>query len=278
MNLPKAKGEESTMEKLIYLYGIIPAENEASPLPRLKGLDEVSDVYRLSFDEIDAVVCELDPEEYGEKELEKKTNDAKWLHQKAFHHHEALMKLYENNPIIPMKFCTIYANLESLKTTINQHKQRMMELLEDIADKEEWILKIYCETDKVKESVAGYNETIEAKKEEIAAMSPGRQYLEKRKLGQLIDQEADKEKQAFSEKIHDDLAALSIDTEVKKIWNKDVTRRTDEMCWNSVYMLEKSAVDNFLSAFKEKQKKWEDAGWHMEVTGPWPSYHFAKIS
>ena len=278
MNLTKAKGEESTMEKLIYLYGIIPAAANNQTLPLLKGLDGESDIFSLSFDEIDAVVCELDPEEYGEKKLEKKTNDAKWLHQNAFHHHEVLMKLYGNYPIIPMKFCTIYTGFESLKNTIDQHKQHMMKTLENIADKEEWILKIYCEADKVKESVAGSNETVESKKEEIAAMSPGRQYLEKRRLDQLIDQEAEKEKQAFSEKIHEDLAALSIDTEVKKNWNKDVTGRTDEMCWNSVYMLEKSAVDHFLSAIKEKQKEWEDAGWHMEVTGPWPSYHFAKIS
>ncbi|WP_249870430.1 GvpL/GvpF family gas vesicle protein [Oceanobacillus saliphilus] len=267
------------MEKLVYLYGIIPTkEKEKHPLPSLKGLDGESDVYSLPFDELDAVVCELDPVEYGEKELEKKTNDAKWLHEKAFHHHEALMKLYENYPIIPMKFCTIYSNHDSLLQTINHHKQRMMEMLDDIADKEEWILKIYCEADKVKQGVASYNEAIEAKKEEIASMSPGRQYLEKRKLDQLIDQETEKEKRAFSEKIHKELAALSVDSEVKKIWKKDVTGRTEEMCWNSVYMLNKSVVDDFLSIVKHQQEKWSVSGWHFELTGPWPSYHFAKVS
>lgn len=267
------------MEKLIYLYGIIPAkEKVVHPLPSLRGLDENSEVYSLPFEEIEAVVCELDPVEYGEKELKKKTNDVKWLHQKAFHHHEALMKLYEKYPIIPMKFCTIYSGHESLKKTIDTHQSHMLELLEDIADKEEWILKIYCEPDKVKETVAGYNEAIEAKKEEIASMSPGRQYLEKRKLNQLIDQETEKEKHAFSEKVHDELAVVSVDTEVKKNWNKDVTGREEEMCWNSVYMLENVAVEEFISVVKKLQEKWTESGWHLEVTGPWPSYHFAKIS
>ncbi|WP_067726050.1 GvpL/GvpF family gas vesicle protein [Oceanobacillus damuensis] len=267
------------MEKLIYLYGIIPAEeNDSSPLPSLKGLDGESEVYSIPFGEIEAVVCELDAAEYGEKELEKKTNDANWLHQKAFHHHEALMKLYEKYPIIPMKFGTIYSGAESLKNTIDSHKPNMIELLDGITDKEEWIMKIYCEADKVKDAVAGHNETIETKKEEIASMSPGRQYLEKRKLNQLIDQEAEKEKQTFSEKIHDELAALSVDNEVKKNWNKDVTGRVEEMCWNSVYLLEKSAVEDFISVIKKLQEKWTESGWQIEVTGPWPSYHFAKIS
>ncbi|AXI07809.1 gas vesicle protein GvpL [Oceanobacillus zhaokaii] len=267
------------MEKLIYLYGIIPArEKDVQPLPSFKGLDDESEVYSLPFEEIEAVVCELDPVEYGEKELEKKTNDVKWLHQKAFHHHEALMKLYEKYPIIPMKFCTIYSGQASLKNTIETNQSHMAKLLSNIADKEEWILKIYCEPEKVKETVTNYNETIEAKKEEIAAMSPGRQYLEKRRLDQLIDQEAEKEKHAFSEEIHDELAALSVDTEVKKNWNKDVTGREEEMCWNSVYMLEKFAVDEFKSVIKKLQEKWAESGWHFEVTGPWPSYHFARIS
>lgn len=60
------------MEKLIYLYGIIPASGkDAAPLPSLKGLDEESQIYSLPFENVDAIVCELDPVEYSEKELEK---------------------------------------------------------------------------------------------------------------------------------------------------------------------------------------------------------------
>lgn len=266
------------MEKLIYLYGIIPVREDSPPLPSLKGLDEESEVYSLPFGNIEAVVCELDPEEFSEKELEKKTNNAKWLHEKAFHHHDTLMKLYKNFPVIPMKFCTIYSGKESLEHTIETHQTHMLELLENIEDKEEWIVKVYCEADKVNESIASSNETVEAKKAEITEMSPGRQYLEKRKLNQLIDQEAEKEKQAFSEKIHKNLAEHSVNTEVKNNWNKDVTGRDEEMRWNSVYLLEESKVEDFLSMIKSLQTQLTDTGWHFEVTGPWPSYHFAKIS
>lgn len=267
------------MEKLIYLYGIIPAtENDAVPLPSLKGLDEESEIYSLPFGNLEAVVCELNPADFNEEELEKKTNNPKWLHEKAFHHHDALMKLYQNHPVIPMKFCTIYSGKESLENTIEAHQNHMVELLKTIEDKEEWMLKIYCEQDKVKETVASSNETVEAKKEEIAAMSPGRQYLEKRKLNQLIEQELEKEKHAFSKKIHQELAEHSVNTEVKKNWTRDVTGREEEMCWNSVYLLEQPAVEDFLSVIKSLQEKWSDSGWLFEVTGPWPSYHFAKIS
>jgi 2-hydroxy-3-keto-5-methylthiopentenyl-1-phosphate phosphatase len=267
------------MEKLIYLYGIIPASgSDAPPLPSFKGLDEESDVYSLPFGNIAAVISELDANDFNEQELEKKTNDAKWLHEKAFHHHEALMQLYQNYPVIPMKFCTIYSGKENLQKTIETHQPKMVELLESIEDKEEWMLKIYCDSNKIKENVASFNHTVEAKKAEVANMSPGRQYLEKRKLNQLIDQEAEKEKNNFSKTIHQKLVDHSINTEVKKNWNRDVTGRQEEMCWNSVYLVEKSKVEDFLSVIKSLQKEWEAKGWYFEATGPWPSYHFAKIS
>ncbi|RLL42688.1 gas vesicle protein GvpL [Oceanobacillus piezotolerans] len=267
------------MDSLIYLYGVIPtAEKEKQDIPAFKGIDEEHEVYTVSFGEITAVVCNLDEREYGQEQLEKKTNNPTWLHEKAFHHHEVLMSLYAKYPIIPMKFCTIYASMDNLLTTLETHKQRMIEVLESIKGKEEWILKIYCDEDKVKESVASYSDVIELRKEEIAAMSPGRQYLEKKKLGQLIEQEAHKQKQAFGETIHQELADMSANTEVKRNWNKDVTGRKEEMCWNSVYMLEKPKVDDFLKRVKAIQNEHGDDGWKLEVTGPWPSYHFSAIS
>lgn len=267
------------MDHLIYLYAIIPrVEKSPFPLMGLKGLDEQHDVYTIPFHDVEAVVCNLNETEYGEKELEQKTNDAEWLHQKAFHHHEALMALYQNGPVIPMKFCTIYSSMDNLENTIDKHKQRMVELLDVVRDKEEWILKIYCDQDKVKDAVAEQNDTVDAKKKEIENLSPGRKYLEKRKLSQIIDQEADREKQRFSTRIHEELRSFSIGTEVKKNWNKDVTGRKDEMCHNGVYFLEKENVDAFLAQVKEMQNKWEVSGWNLEVTGPWPSYHFATIS
>ncbi|MEC5424504.1 GvpL/GvpF family gas vesicle protein [Virgibacillus sp. C22-A2] len=265
------------MDKLIYLYGIIPA-NADNAIPPMKGIDEHNPIFTIPFGEIEAVVCNLDEAEYREKELEAKTNNMEWVHEKAFHHHEALMTLYEIFTIIPMKFCTIYSGKDSLQNTIVEHKPKMIELLDVIAGKEEWIMKIYCDNSKLKENVAEDNPTIASKREEIELLSPGRQYLEKRKLDQLIEQETDKEKDSFSSRLHDQFAQFSTDSEVKKNWNKDVTGREEDMCWNSVYMLEQSTVEDFLANVQKAQDKWKSSGWFIEVTGPWPSYHFSKIS
>ncbi|ASN04094.1 GvpL/GvpF family gas vesicle protein [Virgibacillus necropolis] len=267
------------METLIYLYGFIRANEMGNhPLPSLKGIDNEHAIYPISIGDVEAVVCDVDKKEYNEKVLEEKIEQVDWVREKAFHHHEMMMQLHETYTIIPMKFCTIYKNTASLMDKIDELKEQLAVSLDYLADKEEWNLKIYCDNGILRESISKHNLTIDEKRKEIASLSPGRQYLEKKKLDQVIDQEADKEKESFSSGIHDELKQFSVNNEVKKNWNKDVTGRTEEMCWNSVYLLPLTDVEAFLSKLKKLEEEWKASGWSLELTGPWPSYHFANLN
>ncbi|WP_085505836.1 GvpL/GvpF family gas vesicle protein [Thalassobacillus devorans] len=266
------------MAELKYLYGIIPTDElNQTPLPSFKGLDEQHEWYPIAFDGIQAIVCDLEESDYNESALEEKTSDVEWVHEKAFHHHEAVMRLHESYTVIPMKFATIYTSKTNLEETLTNHYQEMDGLLSWLKGKEEWNLKIYCDNDSLRKRTAAHNLTIEEKKKELEHMSPGRQYLEKRKLDRLIDQELEKDKEQQSSSIHDQLVTYSVKTDIKKNWNKDVTGRTDEMCWNSVYLLENQEAEEFLGKVKQLQKEWKEAGFTLELTGPWPAYHFSKL-
>ncbi|MGP4106121.1 GvpL/GvpF family gas vesicle protein [Virgibacillus sp. L01] len=262
------------MSDLIYVYGFI---NTKQNPPKFKGIDGERDVYPIPMGSINAVVCDVCEQEFGQEVLQQKVEQADWLHEKAFHHHESLMKLYEYCTVIPMKFGTIYKSLDSLESTIATHHDRLIESLETLTDKEEWNFKIYCNNEKLREGIADHNPTVDQKKEEIAGLSPGRQYLEKRKLSQLVDQELEKEKESFYTLVHDSLEAFSVSSEVKKNWSKSVTGRNEEMAWNSVYLIQQNKVESFLDHIKELRRKWEESGWMLEATGPWPAYHFVTL-
>ncbi|UOR13523.1 GvpL/GvpF family gas vesicle protein [Halobacillus amylolyticus] len=91
------------MDNMIYLYGLIPAaEADKQSLPPMRGFDGEGSLYTLPINDITAVVCELDPNDYAEESIEEKiNNDLEWLQKKAFHHHEALTALYKNYTVIP---------------------------------------------------------------------------------------------------------------------------------------------------------------------------------
>lgn len=267
------------MANNIYLYGIIPNNEEKNAhFPSFKGIDDYHEAYLYSFGRITAVLCELDEQEYSKENIQQKTNQMEWVQEKAYHHHEMLMKIRDHSPVIPMKFCTIYSGQESLEQMLQNQENELTQELARLENKEEWNLKIYSDSQKLKEQVEKHNETIEAKKEEIAQMSPGRQYLEKRKLEQVIDQEVEKEQQSFCSALHNELDRLSEDSTVKKNWSKDVTGKKEDMCWNSAYLVSLDQVERALEKISELKATAEHKGWQIEATGPWPPYHFVNLS
>lgn len=268
------------MAELVYLYGLIPSEEaDEETLPEFKGLDGEHDVYPLAIKNTVAFVCHLDGNDYSEESIKDKiNNDMEWLQEKAFHHHEMMIALNERYNVIPMKFCTIFANEDSLRETIENNEEKLLDSFARIDGNEEWNLKIYCDDDELKKHVTDHNSNIEAKKQEISQLSPGRQYFEKRKIEKLIDQEMENEKNKTCQEVHDQLTRFSLHDTVKKNWNKDVTGRVDNMCWNSVYLVPAAQTDRFIEKMNELKEPLAEQGWKFEASGPWPAYHFSSLT
>lgn len=267
------------MGELVYLYGIVPDEEAGQKaLPAFKGLDGEHDLCSVSINNMAALICHLDEDDYSEVSIkEKMNNDLEWLQEKAFHHHEILMALNERYTVIPMKFCIIFSCEQNLRETVEKNQATLTQAFTVIKGNEEWNLKIYCDDPELKKHVGAHNADIEARKKEISRLSPGRQYFEKRKIEKMLDVSLEREKNRVCEEIHDRLTGLSLHHEVKRNWNKDVTGRNEEMSWNSVYLVPNAEIDRFLKEIKHLKDQYASS-WTFEVTGPWPAYHFASLT
>ncbi len=266
------------MEDLLYLYGLIPAEEGGQSLPDLKGFDGIGDIYTIPVGKITAIACNLDSEMYSEEMLKERiNNDMEWLQEKAFHHHETVLKLSRIYTIVPLKFCTLYKNQDSLNTAVTTNEAKLISAFDLIKGNEEWNLKIYSDDKLLKKQVSENNPTIEAKKEEINQLSKGRQFFEKKKLDKLIESELEAEKNKISEKIHVGLKEYVLRGDVKKSWSNEVTGRKENMTWNGVYLVSKTKVEPFLEEIQRYEKYMKEDGWKFEATGPWPAYHFTSF-
>ncbi len=268
------------MAELVYLYGLIPTEQaEAEALPASKGLDGQHNIQTLLLGGLTAIVCHLDPQVYSEEVIkEKLSNDMEWLQHKAFHHHEMLLSLQERYTIVPMKFCTIYSDEESLKKTINEHAEAIKQTLILLKGNEEWNLKIYCDDEELKKHVLLHNSKIDEHQQKISQLPPGRQFFERKKIEKLVHQELENEKNRICESLHEKLNQFSIKDTVKKNWSKEVTGREDSMSWNSVYLLPADKVESFLEEVHASNETMAESGWRLEASGPWPPYHFANLN
>ncbi|MCJ7985516.1 GvpL/GvpF family gas vesicle protein [Priestia sp. OVL9] len=154
------------MEKLIYLYGLVPTEEaKEMPFPSLEGMDQNNPIYALYFDDITAFVCELPSDDYSEEMLKEKIeHDMKWLQDKAMHHHETLLFLQSHYTLLPMKFCTVYKSKESCRESIVNNKEKNLSSLQLLKRSEEWNIKVYAHTNSLKNYLLTHNETIQEKK------------------------------------------------------------------------------------------------------------------
>lgn len=267
------------MDSLIYLYGLIPTEEvESNALPLVKGFDGNGDLYTVPIGKVTAVVCDIDAEYTEDRIKDLINNDMEWLQEKAFHHHETVKNLSKEFTVIPLKFCTIYKNVDSLKSSIQSNEAQLMNTINSIIGKEEWNLKIYCDDQQLKQRIAQGHPAIEEKKAEISTLPKGKQFFEKKKIDKIVESLLEQEKNGVSEKIHQELVKLTDKGAVKNAWSKDVTGRKEHMTWNSVYLIPKTDVESFLEKIEQVQKEMLAAGWQFEPTGPWPAYHFSSIT
>ncbi|WP_432723761.1 GvpL/GvpF family gas vesicle protein [Staphylococcus equorum] len=267
------------MDKLIYLYALVPTtEASDKTLPSLPSFDKKGELQTLSIGGSTAIVCELDPEEYSEKVIENKIeNDMEWLQDKAFYHHEIIATLDQHYTLIPLKFCTIYKSPESLKETIKDVEAKVMETFEFLENKQEWTLKIYGDDKKLRKHIDKKNETIAQKRQEISDMPRGRRFFEEKKIDSIIDKELDKEKERIGERLHEQLKQYAVKYSIKKNWGKDVTGLTEDMIWNSVYLISEENLEAFTKFIEQEQGSIKEDGWRVEAAGPWPAYHFSSF-
>lgn len=269
------------MENLLYLYALVPeAELENQDLPSLTGFDGEGSLYTVPVDDkITAIVCDLDGNEYSEEVIEDKIdNDMEWLQKKAVHHHETIETLYQNFTLVPLKFCTIYKTKDSLKSTIQGYSEKITATFNFLEDKEEWTVKIYTNDKKLRKEVSKNNKAVEEKSEEIKDLPRGRRFFAEKKIDSIVDKELENEKDRVSEDLHQNLKALAVDFSIKKNWGRDVTGLEEEMVYNSVYLVPNEKVNDFLEVIDDTKNELPEEGWHIEVAGPWPAYHFSSFN
>ncbi|PET73225.1 gas vesicle protein GvpL [Priestia megaterium] len=267
------------MEKLIYLYGLVPTEEaKEMPFPSLEGMDQNNPIYALYFDDITAFVCDLPSDEYSEEMLKEKIeHDMKWLQDKAMHHHETLLFLQSHYTLLPMKFCTVYKSKESCRESIVNNKEKNLSSLQLLKRSEEWNIKVYAHTNSLKNYLLTHNETIQEKKKEITTLPPGRQFFERKKIERLIEEETEKEQLSLCDHLHSEISPYAAYHKIKNNWSQKITGESYSMCWNSIYLLSKNNVESFLKAISDKQTFYNKMGLNIEVTGPWPAYHIDTL-
>ena len=266
------------METGLYLYCIREKCNETIKVLKTMSGDEKVQI--LPFLDLEAVISEVSIEEFSSEEIQKKAEeDLEWIKGKAQIHEEIIEQAMRTSgsviiPVIPMQFGVIFKTREKLQETIYNNLENFRKSLEFLAGRQEWGVKAFLDQKVFEGFIENENEELLAKKREAKALPKGLSFFAKKKVASTIDEIKEKELDQIINEIYESLAESGVSLHKAKILEKDFTLMTEEMILNGFYLIEESRLNEFKGKAEEFREKFNLQGIKIEMSGPWPSYHF----
>jgi len=261
-----------------YVYSIIRGDS-SQPIEELpeEGIDPAYPVYVLPYHGIQAIVSKVSLGEFGQEELEANIDDMKWVEDKVHAHQSILEKVLANRTLIPMRFCAIYRSKSHLQEMLAQHYDSFVASLARVEGKQEWGVKIYCDSEALAKQIEETSDRVKDLKAEMDSKSSGAAYFLKKKLEETVAQEMDSVSDDYAQRSHDRLANYAKEFTVNPLQSKEITGKKERMLLNGAYLVTEEEVPAFRAEFESLGKEYGNLGFSYEMTGPWPPYNFVTI-
>lgn len=256
-------------EDTIYVYCV------TNKVPELKDVENLAEgLHFVSHKNIYAVVSRVKESEFSVESLRKNLANLEWIKGKASIHEKIIEGIMKETCVIPFKFGTIFNSEDNLKTMLEEYRGEFKNNLRNLEGKEEWGVKVYCEIERLIESLVKEDSEILKMENEINASSAGKAHLLKKKKEELIKEKVNRRINEYGQEGFEILKGYSLEARINNLLPKEVTEREDEMILNSAFLVDKSKVTEFIQAADSLRVKYRDKGLHFDCTGPWPPYNF----
>ncbi|MBO3746919.1 GvpL/GvpF family gas vesicle protein [Streptosporangiaceae bacterium NEAU-GS5] len=197
--------------------------------------------------------------EFGEEPLRQSLEDLDWLGETARAHHRVVAAVAAKAPIAPVRLVTIYNDEAQVRTLLERRHEAFMEVLAQIADRQEWGVKVYVPPPDDRPA-----------QESAAGGGPGAAYLKKRQAGLHNREEAWRRAIARAELIHKTLESLAEASHLHRPQDPQLSGREDWMVLNGAYLVDEERGQEFGQVVERLRGEGVD----LELTGPWAPYSF----
>jgi hypothetical protein len=254
----------------IYLFCLTPE----TTLPELKGtgIDGLHPLFVEVIGDVAAVLAEVNIEDFTGPESQEKMEDLKWVAPRALCHEEVILTVMEQGPVLPVRFGTVFSSLTAAVEPLRRRQDVLMKFFQDTIDKKEWTLKGYVDRPQARARMTAAR--LAAEKEQLAGLSPGKRYF----LEQKIKEAVDKDVAIWLKEIERDILRVARKVSVGfsecRLQSRDVTGRDEEMLFHGALLVPDGSVAVLEGMTDEWNKLHEFQGISLELSGPWPPYHF----
>jgi hypothetical protein len=232
----------------------------------------------LVHDGLYAVVGRVPAEDFSEENLPVRLNDLKWITHRVTLHEQVIEHAMQYGCVVPLKFGTVFKSEENVHAMLEANATEFRQKLSELAGKEEWGVKVYCDLRQLAASVAAQDSALAELDREIASAPRGRAFLMARRRQELSAAVVNREVARLGQECFERLREQCLKARVNDRLKPEATGRSEEMILNGAFLAEKDKTAQFQSTLDGLREQFGTRGLLLECTGPWPPYNFCEFS
>lgn len=249
-------------ESAVYVFGIA-AGGATLPAADLLAMPSGGPTRGILAAGLQAVVCDVDVTAYRRLEAPE-TDDLEFLARAARTHDALLRTLAESAPVLPLRLGTLLPDDDAVLDLLDRHHGSLRAELGRLRGYGEWSVRVHD----VETLVAAEP----APSPVSSPVSSGADYLRARRSDLSERQQRWRDRDALATAIHGALGELAVDAQRLSSRVAD-DGRTPTL--HGVYLVADRDRDRLAAAVERVRT---DHGVEIEMTGPWPAYHFTAVA
>jgi len=250
------------------------ADTYDNSIADIVGMDGINKLYAISYENLFAIASDVNLDEYGEESMAEKGEDIEWLKEKATIFMGIILKISSASSIIPMKFLTIFTSENRVKDIITENLQQFLNNFAKIKNREELSVKIYCDDKKYKEKSMG--EEIRNFEKTLVGKPKGAAFFLKKKYEGELDDKIQNKICNMANNFADEISSFAVEMKSNKVLAKEITGIDIPMVLNCAFLVDIDQKEKLTAKIDELTKEYEESGFMIELTGPWPPYSFCE--
>ena len=218
----------------------------------------------LSCGSLQAVVCRVDLQEFGEEALRRNLEDLAWVEALARVHDDVVRVVASRSTVAPMRLVTVYRDDDGVREQVGSIHDELVAALDRVEGCDEWSVKLYGSTaGPTPDPPAGDGPTT------------GVAFLQRKREQAAARLSADDAAARAARAVHDELSELSVASRMLASQDARLSGRAEPMLHNGAYLVRTDDALVFRTKVEALVTDLPNAS--VEVQGPWPPYSFAVL-
>jgi hypothetical protein len=240
----------------LWVYGVL--GGDAAGPPACRGVDGEHPVELVREAGLAAVASRVPLDRFGPPALSRALEQLDTLEALARGHAHVLDETLVLGPVVPFGICTIFAHETGLRAMLARERVPLSAALRNLRGMAEWGVKGYLSEPPPAETTG--------------PPASGVEYLARRGAARA----GAATREAIVDAAHALLTRRASDAVLRPAQDRRLSAHTGQMALNAAYLVADAEADAFAATVSDLHERHRPDGLTLELTGPWPAYHFSE--